>query len=117
MVASGKAKLAGVGVRILVEVVTEPRVKGSVARSIRSFSCQRIWSAGPTVAGEPFADFVRMKPQTPPRKSVVSEVQVKPLGTQYIAVSPAVIAGNPSPDLSLLAVQPTTNPLGQIAGE
>jgi len=55
-----------------------PGVRGSVSNSARSSWRQRIWIAGPTVA---CALPVRVAPQTPPRKSDVSDVQVWPLQT------------------------------------
>ncbi|KAK6956033.1 hypothetical protein Daesc_001303 [Daldinia eschscholtzii] len=77
-----EVNVAAVGRMDVVDVVVKTAaegIKGSVARRSRSASRQRIWIAGPTVTGLPFAVSVRLKPQTPPRKSVVSEVQVNPL--------------------------------------
>jgi hypothetical protein len=49
----------------------------------------------------------------------MSVVHVKPLGTQYTAVSPDAIAGKPSSVRVLVMPQlgPTTKPWGQMAGE
>jgi hypothetical protein len=124
--------IAGIWLGRFVRCV--PGVRGFVSNSSRSSWRQRIWMAGPTVA---CVLPVCVTPQTPPRKSVVSDVQVWPLrragsqfgqqavisrflivgwlfflfvlpvsqtgginesthlGTQYAAVSSAVIAGNP----------------------
>lgn len=77
---SGEVVASTLGTReVVVRIGSEPGTRGSVARSNRSLSCQRICIAGPTVTEAPLADVVRRKPQTPPRKSVVSDVQVKPL--------------------------------------
>lgn len=55
-----------------------PGVKGCVCSMLRSESRQRIWMAGATVTWA--TDSVAVaKPQTPPRKSVVSVVHVKSL--------------------------------------
>jgi hypothetical protein len=92
-----------------------PGVSGCVSRMLRSAATQRICIAGPTVT----ASAPRVKPQIPPRKSDVSEVQANPLGTHQTAVSPGATAGNPSAVLVLVNPQPgpTAKPAGQIAGE
>jgi hypothetical protein len=96
-----------------------PGVRGCVSSMVRSASTHRIWIAGPTVTTAPAVVASRAKPHTPPRKSVMSVVQVKPLGTQYTAISPGAMVGNPSSVLVLLMPQlgPTTKPSGQMAGE
>ena len=96
-----------------------PGVRGCVSSMVRSAATQRIWIAGPTVTSAPAPVASRAKPQTPPRKSVISVVQVNPTGTQYAAVSPGAMAGNPSSVLVLVTPQlgPTTKPRGQMAGE
>jgi hypothetical protein len=89
-----------------------PGVRGCVSSMVRSASIHRIWIAGPTVTRAPAVVASSAKPHTPPRKSVMSVVQVKPLGTQYTAVSPGPMVGNPSSVLVLLIPQlgPTTKP-------
>lgn len=96
-----------------------PGVRGCVSSMLRSASTHRIWIAGPTVTSAPAVVAARAKPQTPPRKSVTSVVQVNPTGTQYATVSPGAMAGNPSSVRVLVMPQlgPTTKPRGQMAGE
>lgn len=57
---------------------SRPGVKGCVSSKLRSESAHRICNAGAAVkVGRP--DVVGTNPQMPPLKSVVSEVQAKPL--------------------------------------
>lgn len=96
-----------------------PGVRGCVSSKVRSASTHLIWIAGPTVTRASRVVASRAKPHTPPRKSVTSVVQVSPIGTQYTAVSPGAMAGNPSAVRVLVIPQlgPTTKPRGQMAGE
>lgn len=103
----------------LTPASVKPGVSGCVSKIFRSASIQRIWIAGPTVT-TPANVLSRENPQTAPRKSVVSVVQVKPEGTQYATFSPDATAGKPSFVLVLSKakqVGPTAKPLGQMAGE
>lgn len=59
-----------------VAMTTRPGVSGCVWSAGRSMSRHRICIAGPTVTCAPGASAVRVMPQMPPRKSVVSAVQV-----------------------------------------
>lgn len=61
------------GAKLLYKGMVKGR--GSVSRLSRSSSRHRICIAGPTVTWAPIVVSVRETPQTPPRKSVVSEVQ------------------------------------------
>jgi hypothetical protein len=93
-----------------------PGESGCVSRISKSASLHRICIAGPTVTA---AFGAVAKPQTPPRKSVISVVQLIPIGTQYATFSPGTTLGNPSVVLAFVKPQlgPTANPCGQMAGE
>ena len=117
----------GVGVGADVEDVADvalasvsPGVSGCVARMDRSTSRNRICMAGPTVTAALAPVAVRITPQMPPRKSVVSDVHDCPLGTHHATVSPAATAGNPSVVRGVpvsMHPKPTSKPSGQMAGE
>ncbi len=112
--------VAGGGAAAVAPASTKPGVKGCVSSLLRSASTQRICMTGPYVTGALVTAVARTKPQNPPRKSVVSPVQVMPLGTHHAAVSPVAMGGNPSPALvcvEMIQFGPTLNPSGQMAGE
>lgn len=71
-----------VGVTITSVIVSFGPVRGSVSKLSRSESRHRICMAGPTVTWAPFVLAVRDTPQTPPRKSLVSDVHTWPLEKQ-----------------------------------
>jgi hypothetical protein len=100
-------------------LTVRPGVNGCVAKFVRSDSAQRICMAGPTMTCTPAALALWMNPQTPPRKSLVSVVQVMDVGTQYATVSVAATAGKPWFVRVVVSPQPgpTANPAGQMAGE
>lgn len=61
--------------RIVSDATLGPGERGFVSRLSRSSVRHRICIAGPTVTWAPVAVSVRETPQTPPRKSVTSDVQ------------------------------------------
>lgn len=80
----GRAAGESVGVGKLRSPASKsPGVKGCVCSILRSESRQRIWMAGATVTWALGAVAVA-KPQTPPRKSVVSVVHVNSLKSEMV---------------------------------
>lgn len=68
--------------KLVAAAKSKPGVNGCVSNKLRSESAHLICSAGPAVKVEPSPVGEATNPHMPPLKSVVSEVQAKPLCTR-----------------------------------